>query len=790
MQDVALVGGKNASLGEMYTRLQPLGINVPNGFAITANAFRYFIEQAGLAKHIREILRGLSVRNMKDLQKRGQEIRERILETGLPWDLQRKILQAYDKLVPLRGISRRERKNVSVAVRSSATQEDLPGASSAGQQETYLNVVGEEALLTAVKKTMASLFTARAISYRKDKGFSGFGALSVLVQEMVRSDRAASGVMFTIDPETGFNNVVLINASYGLGEMIAQGQVTPDEYVVFKPMLVNGKGIIEKTLGTKKEKMVYFSGGTKKVAVPERFRQKLCLKDKEILQLAKWGLAIEKHFGKPMDIESAKDGVTGELFVVQARPETVHATARNTMHREKEYRMLEKKIPIVTGIAVGTKIATGKARLIEKAKGIAQFQKGEILVTASTDPDWEPIMKIAAAIVTNKGGRTSHAAIVSREFGVPALVGTENATRRIITGETITVDCSSGDEGAVYRGKLGFETKERAGDTVPETKVSVVINIGAPEEAFKNAYLPVKGVGLGRLEFIINSYIKIHPLALVDYKKLSGRVKKEIDVLTVGYADKKQYYADKLSEGIAKIGSAFWPYEVIIRFSDFKTNEYRQLIGGELYEPVEQNPMLGWRGASRYYDERFREAFGLECRAIKKAREEIGLDNVTPMVPFCRTPEEGKKVVALMKGYGLSRETDKKLRIYVMCEIPSNVVRADEFLDIFDGMSIGSNDLTQLMLGLDRDSGMGAAIGNENDPAVKQMIEIVIKKCKERGKYVGICGQAPSDYPEFTKFLIEQGIESISLNPDAVIPTIMRIAELEKRLGRLDKSLS
>ena len=783
-RDVKLVGGKNASLGEMYSKLQPLGINIPNGFAICTNAFKHFLRQGGLEKKVKEVLRGLHMSNLKDLQKRGGEIRQLVLQAELPRDLQKKILQAYGKLG----------QNRSVAVRSSAAAEDLQDASFAGQQETYLNVVGEEALLEAITKTMASLFCDRAISYRKDKGFSGFGNFAVGVQNMVRSDKAASGVMFTIDPETGFDKVVLINGSYGLGEMVARGEVTPDEFVVFKPMLEQGKGIIEKTLGAKNQKLIYVYGasGTKKAAVPERDRRKLCLEDVEILLLARWGVEIERHFGKPMDIEWAKDGVSKKLCIVQARPETVHAphhflpesggghaAAKNIY---KEYALKTQKTPIVTGMGVGMKIATGKARLIETPKDMGKFKKGEVLVTEITDPDWEPIITLASGVVTDKGGRTSHAAIVSREFGIPAIVGTGDATKKLKNGQTLTMDCSSGDEGRVYEGSLSFEVQERSFAQVPETKTKIMLNIGAPDEAFKNAHLPVRGVGLGRLEFIINSYIKIHPNALIDYKKLKGKVKREIDALTLRYADKKQYYVDKLAEGVAKIGAAFWPHEVIIRFSDFKTNEYRQLIGGELYEPVEQNPMLGWRGASRYYDSRFKEAFGFECLAIKKVREEMGLTNVTPMVPFCRTPEEGRKVITLMKACGLSKENDASLHIYVMAEIPSNVILADEFLEIFDGMSIGSNDLTQLALGIDRDSGIGNAIANENDPVVKEMIATVIQKCREKGKYVGICGQAPSDYPEFTKFLVEKKIESISLNPDAVIPMIMQIAEFEKKV--------
>jgi pyruvate, water dikinase len=779
IQDVELVGGKNAALGEMYQELAPLGINVPNGFAVTSYAYRYFLEKAGLEREMKEALDGLDTHNIKDLQKRGRAVRQIILKAKLPEELEKEIVEAYRKLG----------KSADVAIRSSATAEDLPGASFAGQQETYLNIAGEKEVLVAVKKAMASLFTDRAISYRVDKGFSHFDvALSVGVQEMVRSDKASSGVMFTIDTETGFDKVVMINSSYGLGEMVVQGKVTPDEFVVFKPVLEQeGKGILERYLGAKKKQMIYAAKGIKTVEVSVRDRGTFSLEDSEVLQLAKWGVQIEKHFSKkhnrqqPMDIEWAKDGVSGKLFIVQARPETVHAIAEENVY--KEYRLQGKKTPVVKGMAVGTKIAAGKVRVIESAKEITKFKKGEILVTEITDPDWEPIMKIAAAIVTDKGGRTSHAAIVSRELGIPAIVGTGNARAKLKSGAMVTVDCSSGDEGRVYIGAVKFEVIEHRLDKVPETKTTVMVNIGAPDEAFKNAYLPVQGVGLGRLEFIINSYIKIHPNALIDYPLTSLRVNKQIDALTAGYADKKQYYVDKLAEGIAKIGAAFWPHDAIIRFSDFKTNEYLQLLGGELYEPKEQNPMLGWRGASRYYDKRFKEAFGLECLAVKKAREEMGLVNVTPMVPFCRTPEEGSKVLALMEENGLSREADEKLHIYVMCEIPSNVMLADEFLDIFDGMSIGSNDLTQLALGLDRDSGMGKTIGNEEDPTVTKMVGMVIDACKKRNKYVGICGQAPSDYPDFTKFLIEQGIESISLNPDVIFQTIMQIKKVEDTLA-------
>ncbi len=820
IEDVPQVGGKNAALGEMYRNLTPLGIKVPNGFALTARAYRFFLSESGLERKLKSILTGLNTANIRDLQRRGRMIREEILRAELPQELADAALGAYMRLAKEYGGS-----NPDVAVRSSATAEDLPGASFAGQQETYLNVVGEEALLASVKKCIASLFTDRAISYRVDKGFSHFDvALSVGVQKMVRSDLAVSGVAFTLDTETGFPEVVVINSSYGLGEMIVQGKVTPDEFMVWKPGLKQGfKSLIVKNLGVKNVKMVYAEGGgSKETEVPEADRQKFSLGEEEILKLAKWCAAIEEHFSKKhsrrqamdpvrgregssrysqrhaagprgeyrdsqrpsasngMDIEWAKDGKTGELFIVQARPETVHSSADRNIY--KEYRLKRQGKVLVSGAAVGTKAASGRARIIKSAKKIAGFEKGEILVTEITDPDWEPIMKMASAIVTDKGGRTSHAAIVSRELGIPCIVGTESATKVLKNGEEITVDCSSGENGKVYAGKLPFEVIEHRLDKIPETKTKVMVNIGSPDEAFANWQLPVKGVGLGRLEFIIAGYIKVHPNALLDYEKLKNskdaterKIAAAVDKATPGYKNKADFYVDELSEGIARIGAAFHPHEVIIRFSDFKTNEYRALLGGELYEPQEENPMLGWRGASRYYDPKFERAFGLEVKALKRVRDEFGLRNVVPMVPFCRTPEEGGKVRGLISKYGL---TDTK--VYVMCEIPSNVLRADEFLGIFDGMSIGSNDLTQLTLGLDRDSGLVTHIANENDPAVLTLVGQVIEKCRKKKKYVGICGQAPSDYPEFAAFLVEKGIDSISLNPDTVIKAIPKIAEAEK----------
>ena len=798
IEDVPLVGGKNAALGEMYSTLVPLGVNVPDGFALTAAAYRHFFEQTGLDEEIRKILSDLDTHDMHNLQVRGAKVRAAVLKAELPKDLKELIAKAYAELEKKYG------KNIDVAVRSSATAEDLPGASFAGQQETYLNVRGVGDVIFFTRKCIASLFTNRAISYRADKGFSHFDtALSVGIQRMVRSDLAASGVAFTIDTETGFDKVVVINGIYGLGEFIVQGKVIPDEFVVFKPTLEKGfNPIISKELGRKNIKLVYSMFGTKQKSVSARDEQKFCLTDAEAEKLAKWCVQIEKHFSeraghyRPMDIEWAKDGKTGELFIVQARPETIHAGEdKNVL---KEYRLGKRSNALLHGIAVGAKVGAGKVRILHDAKHIGSFKKGEVLVTEITDPDWEPIMKIASAIVTDKGGRTSHAAIVSRELGIPCIVGSKNATKLLKNGEEVTVDCSSGEVGNVYTGILPFEVVEHRLDELPKTKTKIMVNIGSPDEAFKNHHLPVKGVGLGRLEFIIASHIRIHPNALIDYKKLKHgkqtplirKTIREIDALTEGYENKERYYVDQLARGIAKVGAAFYPNEVIIRFSDFKTNEYSKLIGGELYEPQEENPMLGWRGASRYYDPKFKKAFGLEVVALKRVREDMGLTNVVPMVPFCRTPEEGRKVLQAMEEHGLSRADDKKLKTYVMCEIPSNILLADEFLEIFDGMSIGSNDLTQLTLGLDRDSGIVTHIANENDPAVKKLISDIIHKCKEKKKYIGICGQAPSDYPDFARFLVREGIESMSLNPDTVIKIINELGKKERkpRAPRVKKS--
>jgi pyruvate,water dikinase len=780
--DVPSVGGKNAALGEMYSNLVPLGVNIPDGFALTADAYRHFFKETGLDDQIKVILSDLDTKNIKNLQVRGKKVREAILKANLPENLNKAIDIAYSKLCEKYG------KNVDTAVRSSATAEDLPGASFAGQQETYLNVHGIENILIATKKCIASLFTDRAISYRADKGFSHFdAALSVGIQCMVRSDLSSSGVAFTIDTETGFDKVIIINGIYGLGEFIVQGMVIPDEFIIYKPTLEGGvkNPIIGKHLGKKNIKLVYAKDGTKKENVKEKDQVQYSLTDDEVKKLANWCLQIEKYFSKkhnryqPMDIEWAKDGKTGELFIVQARPETVRSVEdKNVL---KEYHLEKKSKVLVNGISVGAKMGSGKVRILKNAKNISQFQKGEVLVTEITDPDWEPIMKIASAIITDKGGRTSHAAIVSRELGIPCIVGSNNATKTLKNGQEVTVDASTG---SVYEGILPFRVTEHHLDKISKPPVKIMVNIGSPNDAFANHHLPAEGVGLGRLEFIIASFVRAHPNALLQYENLKKgkktpyitKVLKEIDRLTPLYKNKAQFYVDELALGIAKIAATFAPHDVIIRFSDFKTNEYRTLLGGELYEPKEENPMLGWRGASRYYDPKFKDAFALECQAMKKVREEMGFTNVVPMIPFCRTPEEGKQVIEVMKVNGLDRATDSTLRVYVMCEIPSNILLADEFLEIFDGMSIGSNDLTQLALGLDRDSGIVTHIANENNPAVKKLVADIIHKCKAKNKYIGICGQAPSDYPEFAKFLVKEGIESMSLNPDTVFKIIMALA--------------
>lgn len=786
--DVQYVGGKNASLGEMYVNLTSKGIRVPNGFALTAYAYRYFLEKAGIKEHIRQILSDLNTHDMQNLSERGQKVRDTILKAEFPQELKSVILSAYRDLC---GAYNKDRSDTDVAVRSSATAEDLPDASFAGQQETYLNVRGDFQILEAVKKCIASLFTNRAISYRVDKGFDHFSiALSVGVQKMVRSDKACSGVMFSVDTESGFKDVVFITGSYGLGENIVLGVVNPDEYYVFKPTLKQGhKPIISRKIGNKELKMIYSTEGnkpTKNVPVPEADRNKFVLSDEEVLTLARWACAIEDHYSwkaghnKPMDMEWAKDGQTGELFIVQARPETV--VSQKNKNVLETYVLKQKGNIIVKGKSVGERIGSGEANVIKNVHDIGKFQKGQVLVTEMTDPDWEPIMKIASAIVTNRGGRTCHAAIISRELGIPCVVGTIDGTEKIKSGQQITVSCAEGDAGNVYDGHLPFEIQKIDLQNLPKTKTKIMMNCGNPEEVFDLSYIPNDGVGLAREEFIIMSYIRAHPLALLNYHTQTPEVKSQIDAISLGYEDKVKFFVDKLAQGVGMIAAAFYPKDVILRFSDFKTNEYANLIGGKAYEPKEDNPMIGWRGASRYYSPGYKDGFALECQAILKVRNEYGLTNLKVMVPFCRTVEEGKKVMAEMEKHGL-KKGENGLQVYVMCEIPSNVILSDQFSEIFDGFSIGSNDLTQLTLGLDRDSEIVAHIYDERNEAVKRLLKKVIADAKQYHRKIGICGQAPSDYPEFAQFLVECGIDSISLNPDTVIKTTLKIKETEDKLG-------
>lgn len=798
ISDIPLVGGKNASLGEMIQQLTPQGINVPTGFATTAYAYRYFVKKAGLESKLRRLFADLDVENVSNLRAHGKQARALILNTSFPPELQVAIQNAYTKLCQrydvdaslceLSAADQTAQYCTDVAVRSSATAEDLPDASFAGQQETYLNVHGVKAVLEACHKCFASLFTDRAISYRTIKGFDHFDvALSVGVQKMVRSDLATSGVMFSIDTETGFKNAALITAAYGLGENVVQGAVNPDEYLVFKPTLKQGyRPILEKRLGSKEIKMVYDVGGsklTKNVPVPLNQRSQFAISDAEILTLGEWACLIEEHYSQvrgvytPMDIEWAKDGISGELLIVQARPETVQSQKANNIITNYQ---LQGSAPILTtGRAVGEMIGQGTARVIENVQEIAQFQAGEVLVTNKTDPDWEPIMKQASAIVTNQGGRTCHAAIIAREMGIPAIVGCGTATRDLHTGEGVTVSCAEGEEGKVYDGLIPFAVQETQLDNLPSTRTQILMNVGNPEEAFSLAAIPCDGVGLARLEFIIANHIKTHPLALIHYDELQDQaVKAQIAQLTALYADKPDFFVDKLAQGIGMIAAAFYPKPVVVRMSDFKSNEYANLLGGKQFEPTEENPMLGWRGASRYYDPQYCQAFGLECQALKLVRDEMGLSNVIPMIPFCRTPNEGRKVLAQMEEYGLKR-CENGLQVYVMCEIPSNVILADAYSQVFDGFSIGSNDLTQLTLGLDRDSALVASIFDERNEAVKEMVRMIIEKAKANGRKIGICGQAPSDYPEFTQFLVELGIDSLSLNPDSVLKTRLKVAEVE-----------
>ena len=785
IEDVPDVGGKNASLGEMYRELTPEGIRVPNGFAVTATAYRYFLKVSGLDRRIPDLLADLNIEDIPNLQEHGHAVRHAILAAELPGDLQEAIVAAYQKL----GSGR----SVDVAVRSSATAEDLPDASFAGQQETYLNVQGHRAVLESCRRCFASLFTDRAISYREQHGYEHTQiALSIGVQRMVRSDLATAGVMFSIDTETGFRDAVLINAAYGLGENVVQGAVNPDEYYIFKPTLKTGhRPILQKRMGSKEFKLVYDLGGgrmTKNIPVPQGDRQRFCLEEEDILTLARWAARIEDYYSQkrghvmPMDMEWAKDGNSGELFIVQARPETVQSQKKR--NRLEVYELKSKGPVLLEGRAVGERIGRGKVRVIQSAANLGEFQAGEVLVTDKTDPDWEPTMKKAAAIVTNRGGRTCHAAIVSRELGLPAIVGTEQGTHRLKSGQDVTVSCAEGDAGFVYEGLLDYEHREIEIDSQNRPQTKIMMNVANPEEAFRLSFIPCDGIGLAREEFIVTHSIKAHPLALLEYDQLDDpQAKREIDELTVGFADKAEFFVQKLSEGIAMLAAAFYPRDVILRVSDFKTNEYAGLIGGRKYEPVEENPMIGFRGASRYYNDRYRAGFALECRAIKKVRDEMGLDNLKVMIPFCRTVEEGRRVLAEMETQGLKRG-ENGLEVYVMCEIPSNVILAEEFAEVFDGFSIGSNDLTQLILGVDRDSEIVADLFDERNPAVMRMIAQVIQTAKAKNRKIGICGQAPSDYPAFAAFLVEQGIDSISLNPDTVLKTTRTILEKERELGR------
>lgn len=793
ISDIELVGGKNASLGEMMQHLATEGINIPDGFIVTAPAYHYFIKHNELDKAIRDIIKNTDINDLQQLGKCGLLIRELIQNGSFPADMQEQIMQSYKSLILFY-----DDNTMDVAVRSSATAEDLPDASFAGQQDTYLNVSGQDALLTSIKNCFASLFTDRAISYRQSFGYDHFKiGLSVCVQKMVRSDRGVSGVAFSLDTESGFKDVVLINAAYGLGEMLVQGSVSPDEYIVHKPLLKEGyKAIIEKKLGNKDRKMVYSVEGNERVRVMDTTnseRNRFCLSDEQILQLSEWVSIIESHYSNikgrwcPMDVEWAVDGNSGKLFIVQARPETIHS--RKKVGTVTQYRISDKlrgdKV-LLKGIAVGDKIASGTVHVLDGIENIHQvdFKKGDIMVTDMTDPDWEPVMKKAAAIITNKGGRTCHAAIVARELGVPAIVGCEKATSVLTTGQQVTASCAEGEAGIIYNGVIAFEKTEHNLADLPDIDTPVMMNVASPDVAFQYAHYPNKGVGLAREEFVINNYIKVHPMALLKHEELGdAELSAHIKAITRGYADGEEFFIEKLSYGIAKIAAAFHPHKVIVRFSDFKTNEYFNMPGGKYFEPTEENPMIGWRGASRYYSKAYKEAFGMECRAIKKVREVMGLDNVVVMIPFCRTVNELMMVYDTMQEYGLKRG-ENGLEVYLMAEIPSNVILAEQFGKHIDGFSIGSNDLTQLVLGLDRDSSLVAGLYNERNDAVRNTISSLIRTAKRMGVKVGICGQGPSDYPDFAQFLVEEGIDSISVTPDSFMKTVQAIKQIEDQMQR------
>ena len=777
LPDIPEVGGKNASLGEMYKNLAPKGIHLPNGCATTSDSYYYFLESTGIKDQIGDVLEGLDVTDIDELRIRGAQIRKIIMHANLPQDFEEEIRHAYRQLSEMCG-----RENLVVAVRSSATAEDLPNASFAGQQETYLNISGEDNVLEATKKCIASLFTDRAIVYRDENGFDHMKvALSVGIQQMVAVRSKAAGVMFTIDTETGFKNAVVVNSIYGIGENIVQGRVSPDEFVVFKPTLA----ILKRKVGTKKEKMIPTDDGkTKNIHVSAEDQDRFSITDDQVKTLAQWAMFIEQHYGKPMDIEWALDEDDNQLYIVQARSETVQS--RRDTNVIEEYKMLEEGEILARGTSVGNKIGAGKASKIMSLKDIASFKEGDVLVTEMTDPDWVPIMKKASAIVTDKGGRTCHAAIVSRELGIPCVVGTADASHKIPNKTTLTVSCAAGDDGLVYRGELKFEVNKTDVKDLPRPKTKIMMNIGSPDHAFQYSMIPNDGVGLAREEFIIDSHIKIHPLALIKFDEVKdAHVRSQINDLTHGYEDKTEYFIDKLAEGVSTIGAAFYPNDVIIRFSDFKSNEYANLIGGTQFEPQENNPMIGWRGASRYYSEDYRAAFELECRAIKKVRDEMGISNIKAMVPFCRDLTEAHKVLEIMEQNGLKRG-ENGFEAYVMIEIPSNVILAEQFADLFDGFSIGSNDLTQLTLGVDRDNHTVAHVYDENNEAVKEMIRHVVRVAKHKNTKIGLCGQAPSDYPEFARFLVETGIDSISLAPDTVVKTTLDIYETEGRIHSND----
>ena len=788
IEDVPLVGGKNASIGEMYRELTSKGVRIPNGFSVTADAYWHMLDKGRILEKLKKTMEGLDTSDVSDLAKRGKAARDLILDAGLPDDLWQEIKGAYERLCEQYG------ENTDVAVRSSATAEDLPTASFAGQQETYLNIRGYPALKDACIRCFASLFTDRAISYRVTNNFDHFKvALSIGIMKMVRSDLASSGVIFTLDTETGFRDVVFITGAYGLGENIVQGQVNPDEFYVFKPTFREGyKPILQKKLGSKEIKMIYGRGDskvlTRNVEVPEADRLRFCINDEEVLKLAGYAIDIEDHYSnkyresRPMDIEWAKDGITGELFIVQARPETVQSQrAKDVL---ETYVLEEKSEVLAKGRSVGDKIASGKAHVIPDVSDLPSFRPGEILIADTTTPDWEPVMKTAAAIVTNKGGRTCHAAIVSRELGIPAVVGAENATEVLKTGREITVSCAEGEDGIVYAGILPFHKDTVSLKAMERPRTEIMMNLGNPESAFAFSMIPNDGIGLARLEFIITSYIKVHPMALVHPEKVKDpREIGEIEKLTRGYEKKEDYFVEQLARGVGMIAAAFYPKPVVVRMSDFKTNEYASLVGGSYFEMEESNPMIGFRGASRYFDERYREGFALECRAMKKVRDEMGLTNLILMIPFCRTVEEAKKVIAEMEKNGLKRG-ENGLQIYVMCEIPNNVLLVDEFSKFFDGFSIGSNDLTQLTLGVDRDSELLAAEFDERDPGVMKFLSMAVQGAKRNGRHSGICGQAPSDFPEIAEFLVKEGIDSISLNPDSIMKITLKVLETEKELGR------